>query len=131
LIMILAIITVIYSTRIVPNIEIIELLNEQMKTKSFLLVTYCSAILLKPMHTFRVMRVINNHLKKKSSRSTRAVSWFQWLANDTLLAVQEWRSHIKCMTIFHVSWGFDSSSIQTWNQWHDNSQFLMNHQLNE
>ncbi len=41
------------------------------------------------------------------------------------------RSHIKCMTICHVSWGFDSSAIQTWNQWLHNSQFFMNHQLNE
>ncbi len=101
--MILAIITVIYPTRIVPNIEIIELFNEQMKTKSFLLVRYCSAILLKPMHTFRVMRAIDNHLKKKLSRSSRAVPCFQSLTNHMLLAVQEWRSHIKCMTIFHVS----------------------------
>jgi hypothetical protein len=131
LIMILPIIIVIYPTRIVPNTAIMELFNDDMKRKSFSLVTYCSAILLKPTHTYGVRRTINNHMKKKSPASGRAVLWFQSLANDMLLAVQEWRSHIKCMTIFHVSWRFHSSAIQTWNQWHDNSQFFINHRLNE
>jgi hypothetical protein len=131
LIIILTIITVIYPTRIVPNIAIIELFNDHMKTKSFLVARYCSAILRKPMHHFRVMRAINNHLKKKSAGSTCAVPWFQSLTNDVVLAVQEWRPHIKCMTISHVSWRFDPSAIQTWNHWHDNNQFFMSHRLNE
>jgi hypothetical protein len=72
----------------------------------------------------RVIRTINNHMKNESLVPNISIYQFRSLTNGMLLAVQEWRSHIKCMTIFQMFWRFCSSILQTWNQSLANSQFF-------